>query len=111
MEKILPIGTIVRFKDNRFLIMGYDFGIVDEALEIVYNALLYPIGFTGGNGYMKLPSSEEMAVVHKPETLDNKYTNMLEYFRDSINEVGVEQAAESIRKFTAQFENNQEVAQ
>ena len=95
MEKILPIGTIIRFKDNRFLIIGYDFGMVDDAFDVVYNALLYPIGFTGGNGCMRIPCSEEMEVVHKPETLDNRYTECLEYFRKSINDVGPEKAAES----------------
>lgn len=111
MEKILPIGTIIRFKDNRFLIIGYDFGMVDDAFDVVYNALLYPIGFTGGNGCMRIPCSEKMDVVHKPETLDNRYTECLEYFRKSINDVGPEKAAESIRNFTAQFGSMQEVDQ
>lgn len=46
MKKILPIGSVIKLKDRKAMIAGYDYCAIKEKLTLCYLLLPYPEGYT-----------------------------------------------------------------
>lgn len=62
MEKVLPVGTIIDIKDNKFLIIGYSSNDLNN--EFGYLIVKYPLGYTKKEQILFLSENTPITVVY-----------------------------------------------
>ena len=84
MKEILPIGTVVKLKDNEsvlLMITGY-FPEDDDKVKKEYMAVFYPLGIIEGNQYLVFNEVDISAIVFRGYENEN-YETMCSLVRTS----------------------------
>ena len=96
-----PIGSVVRIKDVRLVVIGHRMARDGESIGMCYLLVPYPLGFVDASSLSLTPASKIDEVVSRGYETDegNEYLTGLQGMAESAKGVGYDDFADAVLSF------------